>query len=161
MLRCIGRLLADLFSNSGTGIKLSAIAPADDINETDKEVVITAELPGVSDKDVEVSLAGEMLTIKGEKRAEREAKNGDSTYMVRFGSFSRSVRLTFEVKDEKVDILFDGGPRRLRVSWSDCDRHADLTLDPAHRSLQLSGLGRWIVSTPSLNLAWTHTNAEV
>jgi len=87
-----------------------ALTPAVDIDETDKEMVITAELPGVSDKDVEVSLAGDILTIKGEKRAEREEKNGDSTYMERrFGSFSRSVRLPFDIKDEKVDAKFKDG----------------------------------------------------
>lgn len=86
------------------------LTPAVDIDETDREMVITAELPSVSDKDVEVSLAGDILTIKGEKRAEREEKNGDSTYMERrFGSFSRSVRLPFEVKDEKVDAKFKDG----------------------------------------------------
>jgi HSP20 family protein len=86
------------------------LTPAVDIDETDKEMVIAAELPGVSDKDVEVSLAGDILTIKGEKRAEREEKNGDTTYMERrFGSFSRSVRLPFEVKDEKVDARFKDG----------------------------------------------------
>lgn len=86
------------------------LTPAVDIDETDKEMVITAELPGVSDKDVEVSLAGDILTIKGEKKAEREEKNGDATYMERrFGSFSRSMRLPFEVKDEKVDAKFKDG----------------------------------------------------
>ena len=50
------------------------LTPAVDIDETDKEIVITAELPGISDKDVEVSVAGDILTIKGEKRAEHEEK---------------------------------------------------------------------------------------
>ena len=67
----------------------SSLTPAVDIGETDQEMVITAELPGVSDKDVEVSLAGDVLTIKGEKKAETEHKNGDSTYVERrFGAFS-------------------------------------------------------------------------
>lgn len=87
-----------------------AITPAVDIDETDKEVVVTAELPGVTDKDVEVSLAGDILIIKGEKKAEHEQKNGDSYYMERrFGSFSRSLRLPFEVTDEKVDAKFKDG----------------------------------------------------
>lgn len=82
-----------------------AITPAVDIDETDKEIVVTAELPGVSDRDVEVSLAGDILTIKGEKKAGHEQK-----YMERrFGSFSRSLRLPFEVKDEKVDAKFKDG----------------------------------------------------
>jgi HSP20 family protein len=87
-----------------------AITPAVDIDETDKDMIVTAELPGVSDKDVEVSLVGDILTIKGEKKAEHEQKNGDSYYMERrFGSFSRSLRLPFEVKDENVDAKFKDG----------------------------------------------------
>jgi len=92
------------------------ITPALDIDETEKEMIVTAELPGVSEKDVEVSLAGDLLTIKGEKKAEHEEKNGDSTYMERrFGSFARSVRLPFEVHDEKVDATFDNGVLTIRV----------------------------------------------
>ena len=72
--------------------------------------MVTAELPGISDKDVEVSVAGDILTIRGEKRAEHEEKSGDATYMERrFGSFSRSVRLPFEIKDERVDAKFKDG----------------------------------------------------
>ena len=72
--------------------------------------MVTAELPGVTDKDVEVSLAGDILTIRGEKKAEHEQKNGDSYYAERrFGSFSRSLRLPFEVRDEKVDARFKDG----------------------------------------------------
>lgn len=95
---------------ASTGTAWQGIAPAVDIDETDKEMVITAELPGVSDKDVEVNLAGDVLTIKGEKKSEKEQKNGDSTYVERrFGSFARSVRLPFEVKDGEVDARFKDG----------------------------------------------------
>jgi HSP20 family protein len=93
-----------------------AITPAVDINETDKEIVISAELPGVTEKDVEVSLAGDMLTIRGEKRSQHEEKNGDSTYMERrFGSFSRSVRLPFEAGEEQVDAQFSNAVLTVRV----------------------------------------------
>lgn len=86
------------------------LTPAIDIDETGQEIVVTAELPGISDKDVEVSVAGDILTIRGEKRAEHEEKSGDATYMERrFGSFSRSVRLPFEIKDERVDAKFKDG----------------------------------------------------
>ena len=92
------------------------LTPAVDIDETEKEMVVTAELPGVNEKDVEVSLAGDLLTIKGEKKAEHEEKNGDSTYMERrFGSFARSVRLPFDAGDEKVDATFDNGVLTIRV----------------------------------------------
>jgi HSP20 family protein len=92
------------------------VTPVIDVAETEKDMVITAELPGVSEREVEVTLAGDILTIKGEKKAEQEQKNGDATYVERrFGSFSRSLRLPFEVKDEKVDAKYDKGVLTIRV----------------------------------------------
>ena len=62
--------------------------------ETDKEVVITAELPGLEEKDFDVTVAGDILTLKGEKNADHEEHNGGSYYAERrYGAFSRSVRL--------------------------------------------------------------------
>jgi HSP20 family protein len=92
------------------------VTPVVDVTETDKDMVITAELPGISEKDLEVTLAGDVLTIKGEKKAEHEQKNGDAYYMERrFGSFSRSLRLPFEAKDEKVDAKYDKGVLTIRI----------------------------------------------
>jgi HSP20 family protein len=93
-----------------------ALAPALDVTETDEEVVVSAELPGLDEKDFEVTLAGDVLTIKGEKKAEHEEKNGDAHYMERcFGSFSRSLRLPFEAKDEKVEAKYDKGVLTVRI----------------------------------------------
>ena len=92
------------------------VTPTLDVTETEKELVVTAELPGLDDKDFEVTLAGDVLTIKGEKKSEHEEKNGDGHYIERrFGSFSRAVRLPFEVKDEKVDAKYDKGILTIRV----------------------------------------------
>jgi HSP20 family protein len=111
--REMDRMFEDFFGGGGSRSAhggWQGITPAVDIDETEKEMVITAELPGVSDKDVEVNLVGDMLIIKGEKKAEHEQKDGDSYYIERrFGSFSRSVRLPFEVSDEKVDAKFKDG----------------------------------------------------
>jgi HSP20 family protein len=99
-----------------TTVGWSGITPAVDIAETDKELVFTAEVPGVSEKDVEVTLSGDLLTIKGEKKAEHEEKNGGYSYMERrFGSFSRSVRLPFKVEDEKIDAQYDKGVLTIHI----------------------------------------------
>lgn len=91
-------------------------APTIDVAESDKEVVVTAELPGLNDKDFEVTLAGDLLTIKGEKKSEHEEKNGDATYMERrFGSFARTLRLPFEIGNEKIDAKYDKGVLTVRV----------------------------------------------
>ena len=117
--REMDRMFDDFFGGSGLRPAQSgwqALTPAVDIDENDKEIVISAELPGVTEKDVEVSLAGDILTIKGEKRSQHEEKNGDSAYVERrFGSFSRSVRLPFEAGDEQADAKFANGVLTVRV----------------------------------------------
>jgi HSP20 family protein len=115
--REMDRMFDDFFGRSlSAGSPWEGITPAVDIDDSGKELVVTAELPGVSDKDIEVSLAGDLLTIKGEEKSEHEEKNGDSYYMERrFGSFSRSVRVPFEVGDEKVDAKFKDGVLTIRV----------------------------------------------
>src|SRR5690606_31305227 len=81
-----------------------------------KELVITAEMPGLEEKDLDVSLTGDLLTIKGEKKAEHEERNGGAYYVERrFGSFSRSVRLPFQVDDQDVEAKYDKGVLTIRI----------------------------------------------
>ena len=116
--REMDRMFDDFF---GVGLRPArsnwhALTPAVDIDENEKEVVVSAELPGVTEKDVEVSLAGDILTIKGEKRSEHEEQNGDSAYLERrFGSFSRVVRLPFEAGEEQIDARYGNGVLTVRI----------------------------------------------
>jgi HSP20 family protein len=119
--REVDRMFDDFFDGFGRSLGPLAgwqhsFAPRVDMAETDEEVVITAEMPGLDEKDFEVSLKGDLLTLKGEKKAEHEQKNGDAYYMERrFGSFARSIRLPFEVKDENVEARYDKGILTVRV----------------------------------------------
>jgi HSP20 family protein len=82
----------------------------------EKEVVVSAELPGLDEKDFQVTLAGDVLTIKGEKKVENESRNGGAHYVERrFGSFSRSVRLPFQASDSEVDATYQKGVLTVRV----------------------------------------------
>jgi HSP20 family protein len=93
-----------------------AVTPLVDVTETDKDVVVTAELPGLDEKDFEVTLAGDVLTIRGEKKDEREQKSDNGYYMERnFGSFSRSLRLPFQASDETIEANFDKGLLTVRI----------------------------------------------
>jgi HSP20 family protein len=74
------------------------LMPAIDIEELNNEVVVTAELPGVTEKDIHVDLTGDTLTIKGEKKMERESDAGQRKER-RYGAFQRSIQLPFEVGD--------------------------------------------------------------
>lgn len=103
------------FGSFGDGAGLSP-RPVVDIADEDKELVITAEIPGLDEKDLDVSLAGDLLTIKGEKKAEHEEKNGGAHYMERrYGSFSRSVRLPFQVDDQDIEAKYEKGVLTIRI----------------------------------------------
>lgn len=84
--------------------------PNVDVMEGDREIVVSAELPGMDEKDIEVSVQKETLTIKGEKKAEREDKGRDYYRMERsYGSFSRTVPLPAEVDIDKAEAQFRKG----------------------------------------------------
>jgi HSP20 family protein len=85
-------------------------APAVDVAETDKAYEIAAELPGMSDKNVEVKLADGVLTIKGEKQEEKEEKKKDYYLHERsFGSFQRAFQVPDGVDADKIEASFKNG----------------------------------------------------
>lgn len=85
-------------------------SPALDVNETDKEISISAELPGMKEDDIDVSLDNNILTISGEKRSEREEKGKDLYRMERrWGSFCRSVQLPRGLDVEKAEASYKNG----------------------------------------------------
>jgi len=88
----------------------TAAAPAVDVAETDKSYEITAELPGLDEKNVEVKFADGVLTIKGEKREEKEEKKKDYYLSERnFGSFQRSFQVPDGVDTDKIEAAFKNG----------------------------------------------------
>lgn len=81
-----------------------------DMYQTDKDVVVKATLPGVDAEDVEISITGDILTIRGEHSEEEEANEGDYIHRERrIGTFSRSVLLPASVDSNKADAVFDKG----------------------------------------------------
>jgi HSP20 family protein len=85
-------------------------SPSVDISETKDDFVVKAELPGMEAKDVNVSISGEVLTIKGEKKAEEEEKDEHYHRVERYsGSFQRVFQLSSGVKADKIEANFDKG----------------------------------------------------
>src|SRR3990170_4615174 len=77
--------------------------PSLDIAETKNGVVVKAEVPGMDPKDIDISLSDGMLTIKGEKKQEKEEKEADYHLVERsYGSFSRSIQIPKPVQSEKI-----------------------------------------------------------
>ena len=84
--------------------------PAVDVTETDKGYEISAELPGIDEKNVEVKFADGVLTIKGEKQEEKEEKRKDYYLQERsFGSFRRSFQVPDGVDADKIEATFKKG----------------------------------------------------
>lgn len=96
--------LPSVFSEE-TGFK-----PAFDVSETEDALIVKAELPGMEEKDIEISLSEGILTIKGEKKHEKEEESGQyHTVERRYGAFCRTMRLPAEVDAEKVDAVYKDG----------------------------------------------------
>ena len=86
------------------------VTPSVDVSETDKAYEITAELPGMDDKNIEVKVASGVLTMKGEKQTEKEEKKKDYYMRERsFGSFQRSFQIPDGVDTDKIEASFAKG----------------------------------------------------
>lgn len=111
--RDMDRLFEDFSRDLGWGppaLAGAGMAPRLDVSETDSEIRLEAELPGVDEKDVEVVLSEGRLTIKGEKKQETEEKKKDYHMVERsYGSFARSIALPFEADPDKVKATFAKG----------------------------------------------------
>jgi HSP20 family protein len=96
--------------------KSDIFAPQLDVTETDKEVKVCAELPGIESKDLDVKVTDDELTIRGEKRSERESGDGGRYCSERsFGSFERTIPLPTQVDGEKATSEFRNGVLRISL----------------------------------------------
>ncbi|MGN6772991.1 MAG: Hsp20/alpha crystallin family protein [Rhizobiaceae bacterium] len=113
--REVNRLFDDVFRGFGSGLPslggVSAFGgswPSVEISNGEKEIKVTAEVPGLEEKDIEVLLDDGVLTLKGEKRSEAEDK--DKQFSERYyGRFERRIPVGYEVKEDEVDARFKNG----------------------------------------------------
>ncbi len=113
--REVNRLFDDVFRGFGSSLPsfggISAFGggwPSVEISDSEKEIKVTAEVPGLEEKDVEVLLNDGVLTLKGEKHSETEDK--DKQFSERFyGRFERRIPLGYEVQEDKVNARFRNG----------------------------------------------------
>lgn len=117
----VGRLRKDMddlwkrFFDAEPGLpamrgQVSNFLPVVNVKETEEALEVTAEVPGLKPEEIEVSLIGDVLTLKGEKKEEREETKGDYHLVERrFGSFQRSFRLPMEVERDKLSAKHKDG----------------------------------------------------
>jgi HSP20 family protein len=94
--------------------------PILDLYEDKDEIFVTAELPGMTKDDIQVSISDNILMIRGEKKKEEEDEGKDYYHSERvYGYFSRSVALPAEVNPEKIQALFKNGVLEIRLPKSE------------------------------------------
>ena len=107
--REVNRVFDQMFGG-GAATGLGAFAPSLEMKETTQGLTVTAELPGMEEKDVELSLEGDLLTLSGEKREEKtEDKAGLHLSERSYGSFRRTVRLPWAADPAQASATFEKG----------------------------------------------------
>ena len=110
----MNRLFSTFFDDNGGSTR--RWAPAMDLMEKDDQLVLKADLPGLSEEDVRIEVQDRTLTISGDRKTEHEDK-GQGYYRVEraYGSFSRSLTLPEGIEADKIDASFDKGVLEVRI----------------------------------------------
>lgn len=96
----------------------STLMPKVDVTETDKEIVLTAELPGLERKDIDISLEDNVLTIRGEKKVEEEKKDEKKNYHVSersYGMFYRALELPAGIDPKSIQATMSNGVLKITI----------------------------------------------
>ena len=104
------------FARGFPGVPSREVMPSMDVSETDKEIEITAELPGLEEKDIQLNVADNVLSIRGEKKNEREETKKDYHLLERsYGSFTRAVQLPDGVNADGIKAVMSKGVLKVTV----------------------------------------------
>jgi HSP20 family protein len=116
--QAMDRLFEDSFVSPLTWrtVNADATAPALDVHQTADEIVVTAALPGLKAEDVDITITGQTLSIRGEFKADEEVSRDQYLYRERrFGSFHRQLQLPVRVKGDAASATFENGVLTLRI----------------------------------------------
>lgn len=103
--------------------------PALDISETKNDIVVKTEIPGLDHKEIDISLSDGVLTIKGEKKQEKESEKENYHLVERsYGTFIRSVRLPQEVKTDKINASYKNGLLKITLPKSEESKKKEIKI---------------------------------
>ena len=106
--REMDRVFEDFFS--GWGARKGEFIPPVDVHETESDVVVTMEVPGLSANEIDISVSNDVITVRGEKKSEHEEKGGGYHVVERsYGRFQRSVPLPTAVVSDKAEAKCQDG----------------------------------------------------
>ncbi len=132
----IDNLLHEFFGGPiHTGPLAGEWMPPADITETEDQVLVKAELPGIDEKDIDISISGNVLTIRGEKKKLTEIKDSDHYLGDRYyGSFYRTFQLPADIVQEKVEATFKKGVLRISIPKAEESKTKKLRLNTNQQS---------------------------
>jgi len=112
----MNRLFDDAFKGEEKDIVSSSWAPSVDIYETENELVLNAEIPGIDEDDIEIKIEDNTLTLHGERKLEEETQEENYHRIERsYGSFYRSFSLPHYIDQEKIKAEHDNGVLRIHM----------------------------------------------
>lgn len=128
--REMNRLFSD--ASTGFGPRVSPSYPAINVWTNDEGVVVTAELPGVNPDEIDISVVGDTLTLKG-ARQPVELKEGEKFHRQerRFGSFTRTFQLPFQVEADEVEAVFEKGVLHVSLPRAEVDKPKKIAIKAA------------------------------
>ena len=104
--------------------------PVCDMYETKDDLYVTVELPGVREKEVSLSITGDVLTLKGERKLEKELKDGSYHRLERvYGTFERSVPLPVPVQADKVKATYRDGVLEIKLPKAEEVKSREIKID--------------------------------
>jgi len=117
----LDRLFDDLMSTSELGYPAAGTwSPRVDVSETDDEIIVSAELPGIDREDIKVNVEDNVLTFSGEKKQEKETKKRNYHRIERsYGSFHRSFTLPTKIESDRVKATFKDGVLTIHLPKAD------------------------------------------
>ena len=125
----LDRIFEDMVHRTRVG-EVESWYPAVDLMENQEEYTLVAELPGMTKDDVKITLNDNVLTLRGEKKAEKQAKEENWHRIERtYGAFERSFALTSTVDREKVKARFENGVVKITLPKSETSRTREIDID--------------------------------
>jgi HSP20 family protein len=103
--------------------------PAADVSETKDEMVLTFDIPGVTEKDLTLSITGDLLTLKGERRFEADEKDMYHRVERVYGRFERSVQLPATVQTDKVTARYRDGVLEIKLPKAEEAKPREIKID--------------------------------
>ena len=129
----VSRLFDNFFGQpSPSGLMERAVAPPVDVYETKDEVVVAVELPGVNEKDIRLSITGDLLTIQGERQWSDETREADHYRQERwFGKFERALSLPIPVETGQVKATYRDGVLTVKLLKTEGVKSKEIKIDAA------------------------------